>query len=238
MNHVAVCDSATGTSGPAIRWTPLSSRPCLPYVGDIANGRAPSLHGHYTASSLVRSQPPPSRLRPTSRCRRLYGLPCSGDFAPGRGGLLQLLSMSLSPCRRFHPAEVNSRIGQYSAAHAAFALRRWARPSGLLFLRPQCVLFLYSTVTRVLPSVDLVDRLRRFCFHLLRYPNYGALTFTPAGLSPAEHASLTWTHLRTKNRLPNQNDYLTRKAPYRFESMSLQRRVRREPRASCAWCDE
>ena len=32
-------------------------------------------------------------------------------------------------------------------------------------------------------------------FHLLRYPNYGALTFTPAGLSPAEHASLTWTHL-------------------------------------------
>src|SRR3954469_11255535 len=54
------------------------------------------------------------------------------------------------------------------------------------------------------PSGDLVDRLRRFCFHLLRYPNYGALTFTPAGLSPAEHASLTWTHLRTKNRLPNQ----------------------------------
>src|SRR5215813_1454019 len=39
-------------------------------------------------------------------------------------GLLQLLSMSLSPCCRFHPAEVNSRIGQCSAAHAAFALRR------------------------------------------------------------------------------------------------------------------
>ena len=33
-----------------------------------------------------------------------------------------------------------------------------------------------------------------FCFHLLRYPNYGALTSTPAGLSPAEHASLRWTH--------------------------------------------
>src|SRR5207248_4961349 len=111
-------------SRPANRWTSLSSRPCLPYVGDIANGRAPSLHGHYSASSLLRTQPPPSRLRPTSRCRRLYGLPCSGDFAPGRGGLLQLLSMSLSPCRRFHPAEVNSRIGQCSAAHAAFALRR------------------------------------------------------------------------------------------------------------------
>src|SRR6476646_4978925 len=95
----------------------------FPYVGDIANGRATSLRGHYSASSLLRTQPPPSRLRPTSRFRRLYGLPCSDDFAPGRGGLLQLLSMSLSPCCRFHPAEVNIRIGQSSAAHAAFALQ-------------------------------------------------------------------------------------------------------------------
>src|ERR1035438_2363358 len=77
----------------------------------IANGRAPSLRGHCSASSLLRTQPPPSRLWPTSRFRRLYGLPCSDDFAPGRGGLLQLLSMSLSPCCRFHPAEVTIRIG-------------------------------------------------------------------------------------------------------------------------------
>src|SRR5467141_3860285 len=47
----------------------------FPYVGDIANGRAPSLRRHYSASSLLRTQPPPSRLRPTSRFRRLYGLP-------------------------------------------------------------------------------------------------------------------------------------------------------------------
>ena len=47
-------------------------------------------------------------------------------------GFLQLLSMSLSPCCRFHPAEVNIRIGQSSAAHAAFALRLKARPSGIL----------------------------------------------------------------------------------------------------------
>jgi hypothetical protein len=31
--------------------------------------------------------------------------------------------------------------------------------------------------------------------------------------------------LRTKNRLQTKNDYLTGKAPYRFESVSLQRRV-------------
>jgi hypothetical protein len=60
--------------------------------------------------------------------------------------------------------------------------------------RPQCVHCCYGPVTRNLPWGGLVDRLRRFCFHFLRYPNYGALTFTPAGLSPAEHASLIWTY--------------------------------------------
>src|SRR5208283_1284094 len=103
-----------------------------PYVGDVTNGRAPSLRGHCSASLLLRTHPPPSRLRPTSRFRRLYGLPCSGNFSLGRGGLLQLLGTPLSPCCRFHPAEVTSRISQYSAGHAAFALRLRARPSGLL----------------------------------------------------------------------------------------------------------
>jgi hypothetical protein len=91
------------------------------------------LHRHYSASSLLRARPTPSRLWPTSRFRRLYGLPCSGDFSLRRGKSLQLLSMSFSPCCRFHPAEVNIRIGQSSAAHAAFALRLKARPSGIHF---------------------------------------------------------------------------------------------------------
>src|SRR5438309_3438 len=100
----------------------ISSLPSL-------RGRHCKWQGPFAQRTLLRflATPDPAAtlcLRPTSRCRRLYGLPCSGDFAPGRGGLLQLLSMSLSPCRRFHPAEVTSRIGQYSAAHAAFALRR------------------------------------------------------------------------------------------------------------------
>src|SRR6516164_10347694 len=118
-----------------------------PRFGSVANGRAPSLHGHYSASSLVRTHPPPSRLRPTSRGRRLYGLPCSGDFSPGRGGSLQLLSMSLSPCCRFHPAEANSRIGQFSAGHSAFALRLQARPSGKL-------IFEATTLSLLLPPRD------------------------------------------------------------------------------------
>ena len=38
-------------------------------------------------------------------------------------------------------------------------------------------------MTRSLPTEDFVDRLQSFSFHHLCYPNYGALTSTPAGLS-------------------------------------------------------
>ena len=70
-------------------------------------------------------------------------------------------------------------------------------PRGYSLSRPQRVHFCYGPVTRGLPWGGLVDRLQSFSFHHLCYPNYGALTFTPAGLSPAEHASLRWTHNRT-----------------------------------------
>ena len=53
------------------RWTSLSSRPCLPCCRRPASSRAPSLHGNYPASTLLLAHPPPSRLRPTSRCCRL-----------------------------------------------------------------------------------------------------------------------------------------------------------------------
>ncbi len=76
-------------------------------------------------------------------------------------------------------------------------LRGRLGPRGYSLSRPQRVYFCYGPVTRSLPKEDFVDRLRRFCFHHLRYPNYGALTSTPAGLSPAEHASLRWTHHAT-----------------------------------------
>src|ERR1700691_2245282 len=41
-------------------------------VGDFTNSRAPSLHGSYPASTLLRTHPSPSRLRSTSRLSRLY----------------------------------------------------------------------------------------------------------------------------------------------------------------------
>ena len=55
----------------------------------------------------------------------------SVDFSTGRGGLLQLLSVSLSPCHRYHPAGVDHRLSQSTVTHAAFTLRLWARPPSL-----------------------------------------------------------------------------------------------------------
>src|SRR5713101_5802441 len=48
-----------------------------------AGSLAPWALPHFLAT---KTHPPPSRLRSTSRLSRLYDLPCSGDFAPGRGG--------------------------------------------------------------------------------------------------------------------------------------------------------
>ena len=94
---------------------------------EVTCSRAPLLHGSYPASSLLRTQPPPSRLRPISRCFRLYGLPCSIDFAMGRGRFLQLHSMSLSPYCPYHPAGVICRVSQSATHHDAFAQRQRAR---------------------------------------------------------------------------------------------------------------
>src|SRR5471032_2760302 len=79
---------------------------------EITNSRATLLHGHYSASSLLLAHPPPSRRRSISRLSRLYDLPCSGDFSPGRGGLLQLLAC---PCHRAvasTPPRSRCRVGQ------------------------------------------------------------------------------------------------------------------------------
>ena len=46
------------------------------------------------------------------------------------------------------------------------------------------------------PKESFVDRLQSLGFPPPCYPSYGVLTISPAGLSPAEHASLDWTHNR------------------------------------------
>jgi len=106
-------------------------------------------------------------------------------------------SCSACPCHR----AVTSTPPRWTSVSVSLRLLMQPSPSGwrlgprgYSFSRPQRVHFYYGPVTRSLPWGDFVDRLQSFSFHHLCYPNYGALTSTPAGLSPAEHASLRWTH--------------------------------------------
>lgn len=136
-------------------------------VRGVTNSRVPSLHGHYPASLLLRTPPPPSRLRPLSRGCRLYDLPCSTDFAVGRGGLLQLLSVSLSPCCRSHPAGVVRRVSQAATAHAAFAFPVAGSASGVCHFRGHlCVRLRCGPVTRR-PSARMMSMSFRSLVSLL-----------------------------------------------------------------------
>ena len=70
-----------------------------------------------------------SRLRPTSRGLRLYGLPGSADFSMGRG---QGFSSCLTcPCHRavaLTPPKWLIASSSFATRHAAFAQRSRARP--------------------------------------------------------------------------------------------------------------
>ena len=160
--------------------------------------RGSTLRGHYSASSLLRTQPPPSHLRSISRFSRLYDLPCSGDFAPGRGGLHQLLGMPLLPCCRFHPAEVE--MPHRSDFGTPCCLRPTEAGSALGFT-PFEATFTFTVVTArqlvVSPRETLSIGFRILISLHPAIQTTGRLTFSPAGLPPAEHTSLTWTHFRT-----------------------------------------
>ena len=176
----------------------MSCRPCLPFVRGIPNSRVPLLHRHYPASALLRTPPPPSHLQSISRGRRLYDLPCSAGFPVGRGGLLQLLCVSLSPCRRSHPAGVVRRGSQSATAHAAFAFPVAGSASGAAHFRGHlCVRLRYSLETRPHPIDEAVERLQKVGFPSPCSPSYRALAFPLVGFPPTEHASLRWTHNRT-----------------------------------------
>ena len=152
------------------------------------------LHGHYSASSLLRARPTPSRLWPTSRFRRLYGLPCSGDFSLGRGGSLQLLSMSLSPCCRFHPAEVEM---PHRSDFGTPCCLRPTEAGSALGSTPFEATFTFTVITArqlvVSPRETLSIGFRILISLHPAIQTTGRLT----GLPPAEHTSLNWTHIRT-----------------------------------------
>ena len=103
-------------------------------------------------------------------------------FAPGRGELLQLLSLSLSPCCRFHPAEVmvpcRSDFGTPCCLHPTVAGSVLGSTHFRGHFHVHCR---YGPVTRDLPKGDLVDRLQDLGFPPPCYPNYGAPDCCPGG---------------------------------------------------------
>jgi len=105
---------------------------------------------------------------------RLYDLPCSTDFAVGRGGLLQLLDTASSPCCRSYPAGVTNRISQPATSHAAFVLRERTRPPELSTSRGHlCVHFRYGPVTRSPPwKMALSMGFRPLAFPPVCHPSY------------------------------------------------------------------
>jgi hypothetical protein len=99
---------------------------------------------------------------------------------PGRGELHQLLGVSLSPCCRFHPAEVElphqSDFGtpcclRPTEAGSALGSRPFEATSACTFVTARRLVDLSKR--------DLVDRLQDFGFPPPCYPNYGAPDFCP-----------------------------------------------------------
>src|SRR5262244_2287665 len=135
--------------------------PASHVVEGVTTSRVPSLHGHYPASPLLRTPPSPSRLRLISRWTGYTTYLASADFAAGRGGSLQLLSVSLSPCCRSHPAGVVRRLSQAATAHAAFAFTVAGSASGAPHFRGHlCVRLRYGLGTRQRPADAGVDGLQ------------------------------------------------------------------------------
>jgi len=114
-------------------------RPCLPCGERSTSSRVPWLQRHYPPSSLLRTHPPPSRLRSLSRGVPGYTIYLAPSISRwGEDGFSSCLACPVSPCRPYHPAEVACGIGQIAACHAAFASEQEARPSELIFFEATC----------------------------------------------------------------------------------------------------
>ena len=104
----------------------------------------------------------------------------SGDFPPGRGGLLQLLGLSLPPCCRFHPAEVKEPHRSDFGSPCCLRPTVVGSALGATHFRGHFYVHCrYGPVTRRLPEGDVVDRLQSLGFPPPCYPNYGAPDFCP-----------------------------------------------------------
>ena len=135
-------------SGPANCWVSLSYHPCLPFClshckqqGSLSPRALPrfidTMNPSYSLSSSA-----------TFPVFPVIWLPCSADFSSGRGGSLQLLSVSLSSCCRFNPARVNRRVSQSADDPCCLRSTEVSSTTGATASRGQiCVHFRYGPMT-------------------------------------------------------------------------------------------
>ena len=119
----------------------------------------------------------------------------------GRARFLQFLDMPLPPRCPYHPAGVTCHIGQPASCHAAFAPKQRARPPDLSSVSRPRVVLLSLWPGDLLPI--LKDGFRRSASSALlssadATQAKGLLALTPVGLTPTEHAYLSWTHCLVK----------------------------------------
>ena len=109
----------------------LSRHPYLPFCSKHTYSRAPWLHEHYLASSLLHALPPPSHLRFISRLSVIEPTLLQRISSWDEQGFSSCLVRPRVSSRHYHPAEVFIRFAPFSYEHVVFALRLRARPSRL-----------------------------------------------------------------------------------------------------------
>ena len=148
----------------------------------MTNSRAPLLHRHYPASSLLWAPPTPSRLPPISWVLQLYGFPAPPISRRDEKGFSSCFAC---PCHRAvasHPARVDRRFSQVrpSMLPSPYSCRLglWghslSRPHlRSLSLRPNGS----RSSLRMIWSIGFKDSVSfPPC-----YPSYGASDFCPGG---------------------------------------------------------
>ena len=156
----------------------------------MTNSRAPSLHGHYSASRATTSPSVTLRRQPTSRCYRLYGLTqlpaLSGRDEEG------FSSCSMSPGSRAvanHPAGATRRVNRSSTSRAVFALTVAGSTSGATHFRGHhAFTFVTARELALIPRMRLSRGFKAFGYPLACPPSYGASDSYPG------RTDSCWTH--------------------------------------------
>jgi len=173
--------------------------PASPYCLKTVNSRVPLLPRNYSGSTLIQTHPPPSHL--------LAHFPLFTVIEPT---LLRKISFrdeegfsscSACPCHR----AVATTPPEWMTVSISFRSPMLPSPygcglglRGFHFRGHPCVHFRYGPVTRSHPQWNALSMGFRQSVSLIpAIQATGLLIVTLAGLSPAEHASLSWTHIRT-----------------------------------------